>query len=98
MGMGNERSSFEQKCFRAAVCRPPHGQRHGKSYAMLADRCPIESIAGLVDRRPAGRTLQFLGRLMGLAGGVLIGCGLVKNGIPAILMGVCSEFSECIPQ
>ena len=90
MGMGNERSSFEQKCFRRLFADRPMVNATGKSYAMLADQVArMGHYRGWVDRRSGRKdVLQFLGRLMGLAGGVLIGCGLVKNGIPAILMGV----------
>lgn len=90
MGMGNERSSFEQKCFRRLFADRTMVNATGKNYAMLADQVSrMGHYRGWVDRRSGRKdVVQFLGRLMGLAGGVLIGCGLVKHGVPAILTGI----------
>lgn len=84
MDMGNERTAFEQRCFRELFARRDRVDTSGQNYAALCkkvSRMPAD-ISHLVKRRSGNPKLfRAISACMGLFGGVAFGISLSQGSI-----------------
>ena len=104
MEMGNERSSFENRCFRSLFGRKKIVDGTGYHYAQLCRKIAADHNNGLnLFRRRSGNpgVLRFLGVMVGILGGVslavTVSSGSMLFGLAVTLLGlVCGVLSYLI--